>query len=82
VTLNPHQTPDPDKVLARFSYQHPVLDQAASRAQKSLVTLQGRQRTWFCGAWTGYGFHEDGLKSGLRVARDFGVTPPWTAIYD
>lgn len=82
VTLNPHQAPDPDKVLARFSYAHPVLDQTASRAQKSLYMLQGQQRTWFCGAWTGYGFHEDGLKSGLRVARDFGVTPPWQAIYD
>ena len=82
VTLNPHQTPDPDKVLARFAYDHPVLDQVASRAQQALPTLQGQQRTWFCGAWTGYGFHEDGLKSGLRVARDFGITPPWQATYD
>jgi len=82
VTLNPHQPPDPAKVLARFSYEHPVLDQAASLAQLELPDLQGQQRTWFCGAWTGFGFHEDGLKSALRVARAFGVTPPWQATYE
>lgn len=82
VTLNPHQPPDPAKVLARFSYEHPVLDQAASLAQSELPGLQGQQRTWFCGAWTGFGFHEDGLKSALRVARAFGVTPPWQATYE
>ena len=82
VTLNPHQPPDPAKVLARFSYEHPVLDQAASLAQAELLGLQGQQRTWFCGAWTGFGFHEDGLKSALRVARAFGVTPPWQATYE
>lgn len=82
VTLNPHQPPNPAKVLARFSYEHPVLDQAASLAQSELPGLQGQQRTWFCGAWTGFGFHEDGLKSALRVARAFGVTPPWQATYE
>ena len=82
VTLNPHRPPDPAKVIARFSYEHPVLDQAASLAQSELPALQGQQRTWFCGAWTGFGFHEDGLKSALRVARAFGVEPPWKATYD
>lgn len=82
VTLNPHQAPETSKVLARFSYEHPVLDQAASRAQQDVPKLQGLQRTWFCGAWSGFGFHEDGLKSALRVARDFEVTPPWRAVYD
>ena len=82
VTLNPHQEPEASKVLARFSYEHPVLDQTASMAQLELPKLQGQQRTWFCGAWSGFGFHEDGLKSALRVARDFGVTPPWQAVYD
>jgi predicted NAD/FAD-binding protein len=59
-----------------------VLDQAASLAQSELPGLQGQHRTWFCGAWTGFGFHEDGLKSALRVARAFGVTPPWQATYE
>ncbi|PHY07867.1 MAG: NAD/FAD-binding protein [Alcaligenaceae bacterium] len=82
VTLNPHQPPKPAKVLARFSYEHPVLDQAAILAQSELPALQGQQRTWFCGAWTGFGFHEDGLKSALRVARAFGVEPSWKATYE
>ena len=82
VTLNPHQAPERSKVLARFSYEHPVLDQTASMAQQELPQLQGQRNTWFCGAWSGFGFHEDGLKSALRVARDFGVSPPWQAVYD
>jgi predicted NAD/FAD-binding protein len=45
-----------------------------------LPSLQGRRRTWFAGAWTGYGFHEDGLKSALRVAADFGASPAWAKL--
>jgi predicted NAD/FAD-binding protein len=50
-----------------FDYAHPVFDLAAIEAQKRLPALQGQQHTYFCGAWMGYGFHEDGLKSGLDV---------------
>lgn len=55
-------------MIGSYDYAHPVFDTAAIRAQKGVAQLQGRERTWFCGAWTGYGFHEDGLKSGLAVA--------------
>ena len=82
VTLNPHRTPDPRKVIQQFHYEHPVLDMQAAYAQKMLPRIQGQQQAWFCGAWAGYGFHEDGLKSALRVVRDFGITPPWEAVYD
>lgn len=68
VTLNPARPIRPDRVLGRWEYEHPVFDAAAIRAQRELPRLQGRRNTWFCGAWTGYGFHEDGLKSGLAVA--------------
>ena len=51
-----------------FDYAHPVFDLAAIRAQTDVPLLQGQQHSYFCGAWTGYGFHEDGLKSGLDVA--------------
>ena len=68
VSLNPIHDIDPDKVLARFDYAHPVFDGAAIDAQRALVDIQGLRNTWFAGAWTGYGFHEDGLKSGLSVA--------------
>ncbi|QWC91268.1 NAD(P)/FAD-dependent oxidoreductase [Cupriavidus metallidurans] len=77
VTLNPIVPPAPGTELRRFVYQHPLLDLAAVAAQSRLPALQGRRRTWFAGAWTGYGFHEDGLRSALRVAADFDVLPTW-----
>ena len=69
-SLNPVRPIDPARVLAQFESSHPAFDLAASEAQRRVPELQGVQRTWFCGAWTGYGFHEDGLKSGLAVAQD------------
>lgn len=68
VSLNPVREIAPQHVLGDYEYHHPVFDVAAIRAQAEVARLQGRQRTWFCGAWTGYGFHEDGLRSGLAVA--------------
>ncbi len=69
VSLNPVAGIDKQKILGSFDYAHPVFDLAAIRAQKDLPALQGQQHTYFCGAWTGYGFHEDGLKSGLLAAK-------------
>ncbi len=68
-SLNPVRPIARHKVLAEFDYSHPVFDLAAIQAQKRVPELQGHQHTWYCGAWTGYGFHEDGLKSGLAVAQ-------------
>ena len=68
VSLNPLSEPDPASVMGRFDYAHPVFDSAAIAAQQALPGIQGQRNTWFAGAWTGYGFHEDGLKSGLSVA--------------
>ena len=68
VSLNPIREPDASKIIASFDYAHPVFDAAAIAAQSKLQALQGSRNTWFAGAWTGYGFHEDGLKSGLAVA--------------
>ncbi len=71
VSLNPDPSrpPQADKVVAAFEYSHPVFDGAAIQAQKRLREIQGRSGLWFAGAWTGYGFHEDGLMSGLQVAQ-------------
>jgi len=69
VSLNPVQAIDPATIVGEYAYAHPVFDLAAIEAQKRLPLIQGQQRTWFAGAWTGYGFHEDGLKSGLNVGR-------------
>lgn len=77
VTLNPGDEPRAEAVIARYHYAHPVFDQAGIAAQARLPQLQGRHKTWFCGAWTGYGFHEDGLKAGMAVAESLGVVAPW-----
>ena len=67
VSLNPLQAIDPATIVGEYDYAHPVFDLAAIDAQKRLPLLQGQQHTWYAGAWAGYGFHEDGLKSGLQV---------------
>ena len=67
VSLNPLREIEARHVHGVFDYAHPVFDLAAIRAQSLMPALQGRQHTYFCGAWMGYGFHEDGLKSGLDV---------------
>jgi predicted NAD/FAD-binding protein len=69
VSLNPVREIAAQHVHGRFDYAHPVFDLAAIHAQGQVDALQGQRHTYFCGAWTGYGFHEDGLKSGLRVAQ-------------
>ncbi|WP_442782695.1 NAD(P)/FAD-dependent oxidoreductase [Collimonas fungivorans] len=80
LTLNPYIAPAPETVIAQFDYEHPIFDHAAITAQQQLPSIQGKNRTWFAGAWTGYGFHEDGLKSALRVVADFGAAPPWAKV--
>jgi predicted NAD/FAD-binding protein len=80
VTLNPTHLPASEKILAKFDYQHPIFDQAAIHAQNQLHTIQGLNHTWFAGAWTGYGFHEDGLKSALRIVEEFDCQPSWAKI--
>ncbi len=68
VSLNPIEEPDRDKLIAEYDYAHPFFDQTAITAQALLPSIQGKRNIWFAGAWTGYGFHEDGLKSGLLAA--------------
>ncbi len=79
VTLNPSTPPQADLTFGRYSYAHPQYDACAVAAQNRLVDVQGKHRTWFCGAWTGHGFHEDGLRSGLNVAQALGAMTPWRA---
>jgi predicted NAD/FAD-binding protein len=77
VSLNPPFAPDPDLTFGKYLCEHPQYNAAAFAAQKRLGEIQGRRHTWFCGAWTGYGFHEDGLRSGLAVAASLGAEAPW-----
>ena len=78
VTLNPRQTPRPGSVIDNIVFDHPIFDNAALAAQKALWPLQGERNTWYCGAYFGSGFHEDGLQAGLAVAEALGAQRPWS----
>jgi predicted NAD/FAD-binding protein len=69
VSLNPISDPDPKLIHQVIEYAHPVFDMRAVQAQKELPLIQGGSSIWYCGAWTGFGFHEDGLRSGELVAK-------------
>ena len=77
VTLNPDREPDPAKVFAEYTYEHPLFDASGMAAQRELQAIQGRDNCYFAGAWTAYGFHEDGLRSGLEAAAALGAQVPW-----
>jgi predicted NAD/FAD-binding protein len=79
VSLNPPEAPSPETIISTHAYEHPLFDTAAVAAQKALWGLQGVGGVWFCGAYFGAGFHEDGLQAGLAVAEALGGTlRPWT----
>jgi predicted NAD/FAD-binding protein len=74
VTLNRTADLDPEKVLATMTYEHPTYTTAATAAQARRAEVNGVRRTWFAGAYWGWGFHEDGVRSALAVAKDFGIS--------
>jgi predicted NAD/FAD-binding protein len=76
-TLNRKHEPAEGTVLAHLSFDHPMYTSAALAAQQRLPRIQGVDRIQFAGAWTRYGFHEDGLLSGVRAAERLGATLPW-----
>jgi predicted NAD/FAD-binding protein len=81
VTMNPQPeakfAPDPRTVIAEFEYDHPIFLEGSNEAKARVADLQGQRRSWFCGAWTRYGFHEDGLLSAVNVAKQMGSEAPW-----
>jgi predicted NAD/FAD-binding protein len=77
VTLNPDRPIQEDLIVGSFDYDHPVYDSAAIEAQQKLISIQGRGNIYFAGAWTGHGFHEDGLRSGFAAATRLGGLAPW-----
>lgn len=76
VTLNRTAQIAPDKILKRMRYQHPVYSPASVAAQARKAQIQGVNRTWFAGAYWGWGFHEDGMRSAVEVARALGTCWP------
>lgn len=80
VTMNPAKEADTELIQDTWETDHPVFDQPAIQAQKGLKEIQGVGNIYYCGAWTGYGFHEDGLRSGLEVAEQMDVELPWPLV--
>ena len=77
VTLNPFSTSPIENPHREFSYSHPIFNQNAIEAQNTLNEIQGPSHTYFCGAWTRYGFHEDGILSAVAIAKSFDISIPW-----
>lgn len=77
VTLNADADPAPEHFIAEFDYAHPYFDAATFEAQAGMDAIQGRGGVWYAGAWLGWGFHEDGLRSALRVAEALRARPTW-----
>jgi uncharacterized protein len=73
VTLNRTANIAPNKIIAKMRYQHPVFTEASVKAKTRRDEINGKNNTWFAGAYWGFGFHEDGLRSGVDVARALGV---------
>ena len=77
VTLNPYQRIEPSKVIKMMTYHHPIFNRDAIDAQPRLAELQGKNNSWFCGSYAGYGFHEDGLSASIKVCEQLGIVAPW-----
>ena len=77
VTLNPTRPIASEYVFDRHEFEHPIFNSAAIAAQKKLPFIQGKRNAWFCGSYTRYGFHEDGLQSAVQVAQSMGASIPW-----
>ncbi len=77
VTMNPLIAPERGNIIREMTYEHPVFLAGSDTTKRSLRKLQGRRRMWFAGAWTRHGFHEDGLMSGIAVAKALGAKVPW-----
>jgi predicted NAD/FAD-binding protein len=75
VTLNRSHAIDPARVLRRMHYRHPVYDHAMVAAQRRRHEIQGPRRTWFAGAYWGWGFHEDGIRSARDVVDAIQASP-------
>lgn len=80
VSLNPPEAPDPALTFGAYDYAHPQFDTPSLAAQRQFGRIQGRGGVWYAGAWLGYGFHEDGLTAGLRVALALGGAVAWTFV--
>lgn len=79
VTMNPEKPPSPELTQAMYQYRHPLYNARMVAAQQELEKIQGKRGIWYTGAWTNFGFHEDGFASGMKVGLRLGGDIPWGA---
>ena len=77
VTLNPNIEIKKSDIFAQFEYNHPIFDEKAVKAQSQIDQIQGIDNIYFCGAYQSYGFHEDGIASGIRLLNKMNIKTPW-----
>ena len=77
LSLNPVRLPNEGSIFKVIDYEHPIFDSKSITALKFLDEIQGLNNTWYCGAWSGNGFHEDGINSSLRLANKLGIKALW-----
>ena len=77
LSLNPARLPNEGSIFKVIDYEHPIFDSKSITALKFLDEIQGLNNTWYCGAWSGNGFHEDGINSSLRIANKLGIKALW-----
>jgi predicted NAD/FAD-binding protein len=77
VTLNPYKKPKSSLIHKKFEYAHPLCTCTSMEMRSRLADLQNKNRTLFCGAYFGYGFHEDGITSAIDAVKYLGIRPPW-----
>jgi predicted NAD/FAD-binding protein len=77
LSLNPASLPNEGSIFKVIDYEHPIFDSKSITALKFLDEIQGLNNTWYCGAWSGNGFHEDGINSSLRIANKLGIKALW-----
>ena len=73
LTLNPINEIDEKNIIKKINFTHPYFNSETVKLQKSLIALQGKKRTWYCGSYFGYGFHEDGIKSAINLTENFKI---------
>ena len=77
VSLNPFKTPNKSQIYKKIIYEHPIFNNSTNKAQNKMNEIQGKNNIFYTGAWLGYGFHEDGISSAIKVTKYFDIKVPW-----
>ena len=77
VSLNPFKIPNKSQIYKKIIYEHPIFNNTTNEAQNQMNEIQGKNNIFYTGAWLGYGFHEDGISSAIKVTKYFDIKVPW-----